>query len=102
MKKFIQRLAILSVIVFGISLTGSAQIIVKVRPRAAVVVRSAPPVRGYIWIDGGWVVRNGRYVQTRGYWAAPRRGRHYVAGHWVRRRHGWVWISGYWTKRGWR
>ena len=98
MKKFIQRLAIFSVFVLGISLTGSAQIIVKVRPRTAVVVRTTPPSPRHVWIDGGFTVRGGRYVPARGYWVIPRRGFHYVPGHWERRRHGWIWVSGYWAK----
>lgn len=99
MKKSIQRLAVLSVLLIGITLSGSAQIIVKVRPRATVVVRTAPPSPRHVWIDAGWAVRGGRYVQMPGYWVVPRRGFYYVPGYWKHTRRGYIWVDGYWTKK---
>lgn len=98
MKKLINRIILATVLVVGFSFATSAQVIVKVRPEAPVVVRPPAPSPRHIWIDGGWVVRGGRYVHKNGYWAAPRRGRHWVDGYWAPRRHGYVWVSGHWSR----
>ena len=98
MKKYINRLILATALVVGFSFASSAQIIVKVRPAAPVVVRPVAPSPRHVWIEGGWVVRGGRYVHTDGYWTAPRRGRHWVEGYWAPRRHGYVWVPGYWSR----
>jgi hypothetical protein len=98
MKKYINRIVIAAVLVVGFSFASSAQIVVRVRPSAPVVVRPVAPSPRHVWIDGGWEARRGRYVHVDGYWAAPRRGRHYVQGYWAPRRHGYVWVPGYWAR----
>ncbi|MFT3822418.1 MAG: hypothetical protein QM731_00810 [Chitinophagaceae bacterium] len=98
MKKYIKTIAMLSFLVAGLSFASSAQVYVKVRPSAPVVVRPVAPSPRHVWIDGGWTVRGGRYVWTEGYWATPRHGRHYVPGRWDHRRGGWVWVGGYWRR----
>lgn len=98
MKKYIKSLIIAATLVVGFSFASSAQVLVSVRPAAPVVVRPVAPSPRHIWIDGGWEVRGGHYVHTDGYWAAPRRGRHWVAGYWAPRRHGYVWVPGYWAR----
>ena len=65
-------------------------------PPAAVVVRPAAPHANYVWIDGEWVWRGGRYTYVNGYWAPPRSGHVWVSGHWVQRGRGWTWEKGHW------
>lgn len=65
-------------------------------PATAVVVRPAAPRPDYVWVDGEWIWRGGRYVYTNGYWAPPRRGHAWVGGHWERRGNGWYWQRGHW------
>ena len=98
MKKYMSRFLLAAALVVGFSVASSAQVIVKVRPAAPVVVRPEAPSPRHVWIDGGWVARGGRYVHTDGYWAVPQRGRHWVAGYWAPRRHGYVWVPGYWAR----
>jgi hypothetical protein len=98
MKKYVSRIILATALVVGFSFASSAQIIVKVRPAAPVVVRSVAPSPRHVWIDGGWEVHRGQYVHTNGYWAMPPRGRHWVAGYWAPRRHGYVWVPGRWTR----
>jgi hypothetical protein len=98
MKKYINRIVLAAALVIGFSVASSAQVVVRVRPSAPVVVRSVAPSPRHVWIDGGWEVRRGRYVHTDGYWAMPRRGRHWVEGYWAPRRHGYVWVPGYWAR----
>lgn len=64
---------------------GPAEITVTSRPSPPVYVRPATPGPDYVWIEGDWIGRGGRY--------------HWREGHWARRRHG-VWISGSWESRG--
>lgn len=100
MKKCIQKLTILSAIILGLSVAGSAQVVVRVRPsiNIGVGVRPIAPSPNHVWIDGGWVARGGRYVHTDGYWTAPRRDQYWVEGYWARARGGWVWVPGYWER----
>lgn len=99
MKKYLTRVAVLSLFVLGFNAMASSQIIVKIRPAAPVVVHTACPSPRHVWIDGGWVVRGGRYMWTDGYWVVPRRGYHYAPGYWSHRRSGYVWVPGHWAKR---
>jgi hypothetical protein len=62
MKKYINRIIIAAVLVVGFSFASSAQLVVRVRPAAPVVVRPMAPSHHHVWIDGGWEVRRGRYV----------------------------------------
>jgi hypothetical protein len=98
MKKYISRFLLAAVLVLGFSYASSAQVIVKVRPAAPVVVRPVAPSPRHVWIEGGWLARNGRYVHSDGYWAVPPRGRHWAAGYWAPRRQGYVWVPGHWTR----
>ena len=99
MKKYVNRIVLAVMLVVGFSAASSAQVIVKVRPAAPVVVRPVAPSPRHVWIDGGWVIRGGRYVWTDGYWVAPRRGFVWVPGYWAPRRGGYVWIPGRWVRR---
>src|SRR5262249_4651004 len=48
------------------------------RPRAVRVVPRQPGP-GYVWVDGYWSARNGRYAWRDGYWARPS----YPDSYWV-------------------
>ena len=98
MKKYINRIIIAAALLIGFSFASSAQVVVRVRPAAPVVVRPMAPSPRHVWIDGGWEARGGRYVHVDGYWTAPRRGRHWVEGYWAPRRQGYVWVPGYWAR----
>lgn len=101
MQKLLARMAISTVIALAISFSASAQIYVKVRPVAPVVVRTAAPSPAHIWIGEEWEPRGGTYVYVGGHWAAPPHpGWAWVPGHWKRHdRRGEVWVRGHWKKR---
>ena len=101
MKKHLGKLAILSVLAMALSLGASAQIYVKIRPTAPVVVHTERPSPSHVWVDEEWEWRNGRYEYAGGHWVAPpRRGMSWVPGHWTKYRHGgWQWVPGHWRRR---
>ena len=77
---------------------GGSRVIVAERPSAPYYQRPFAPAPNYIWIDGDWMVRNGRYVHQQGYWAAPRFNRRWETGRWHQNNHGWQWQRGYWRR----
>ena len=77
---------------------GGSRVIVAERPSAPYYQRPFAPAPNYIWIDGDWVVRNGRFVYQQGYWAAPRYNRRWETGRWDQHNHGWHWQRGYWHR----
>jgi hypothetical protein len=101
MQKWISRIALLSVIVLAFSFSGSAQIYVRVRPVAPVIVRSAAPSPAHVWIGEEWEPRGGSYAYIGGHWAAPPHpGWIWVPGHWKRYgRNGEGWVRGRWRRR---
>jgi WXXGXW repeat (2 copies) len=100
MKKYLSRAVMLSVLVLAVSFTASAQIYVKIRPVAPVIVRSAPPSPRHVWIDEEWEPRGGQYVYVGGHWASPpHRGWIWVPGHWNREGRGEWWVKGHWRHR---
>jgi hypothetical protein len=71
--------------------------VVYTRPAPVVYSRPVPPSQGYVWVDGEYIWRNGRYEYAKGYWIAPRGNQHnYVKGYWAHRRGGYVWVPGHW------
>jgi len=98
MKKYFKGAALTILFAAGFAVASSAQIVVKIRPNAPVVVRPNQPSPRHVWVDGGWEVRNGHYVRANGYWSEPRRGQHYRDGYWARRRGGYVWVPGRWGR----
>jgi hypothetical protein len=95
-----KKTLLLTVVACFVILSAGAQAVVKVRPVAPVVVRSACPSPGHVWVGGSW--RWNRklrtYVWTDGYWARPhRRGATWVEGHWRASRGGWKYIPGHWS-----
>ena len=100
MKKHLSKIMILGAILLGISLAGSAQIYIKVRPVPPVIVRTAPPSPRHIWVDEEWEERNGRYEYAGGHWIEPPRpGAVWIPGHWKRGSHGEWWVRGHWRRR---
>jgi YXWGXW repeat-containing protein len=56
------------------------------------------PGHGYVWLNGYWIFRQGRYEWISGRWALPPRGRHvWVAPRWERRGGAHVFIEGRWN-----
>lgn len=98
MKKYVNRIILAAVLVVGFSVAASAQVVVRARLNAPVVVRPQAPSPRHVWIDGNWRPNHGHYEYVQGYWAVPRRGRHYIPGYWAHRRHGYVWIEGRWGR----
>ena len=76
---------------------GPTRYTVSTQPAVPYYARPAAPGAGYVWIDGDWYWRGGRYVYRNGYWAHPR-GRHrvWVGGVWVHSGRGYYWRHGYW------
>jgi hypothetical protein len=108
MKKYISKiLAIASVFIIAIGFTSCSSYTVGAYPERVVVARPAPPyyVRpvapgpNFVWVEGEWIWRGGRYEYVQGYWTRPVYGRYYVPGHWKYTRGGYFWIPGHW-KRG--
>ena len=79
-----------------------------VEPAQAAIVRVAPPPPqvevvpaprpGFVWDNGHWVWRYGRYEWVPGHWRRIHVGYHWVPGHWGARGGGWVWIGGHWVR----
>ncbi len=74
-------------------------------PVAYVEVEEAPPpprthvveIRpGFVWIEGRWNHRGGRYEWYDGRWERERVGHRWEQGRWERRGRGHVWIEGGW------
>ena len=100
MKKIILTIGI----VFGLfSLnTVKAQVFVKIRPVAPVVlvVKPACPSPQHVWIDGHWKwnKKMSQYVWVEGYWIVAKPGKVWIGGHWIEGPHGHKWVEGYWAK----
>src|SRR5262245_29550957 len=65
-------------------------------PPRRVVVETRP---GFIFIEGRWEHRHGRWVWRDGYWEREHRGYVWVPGRWERRGRHSVWIEGSWRRR---
>jgi hypothetical protein len=76
----------------------SADVIVNVRPPAAIVeTRPVAPGVGYVWTPGYYRYDGGRHVWVGGAWVQPPRPHAvWVAHKWVHRRGGWVLVEGHW------
>ena len=97
MKKFVKGLMLASAVTLFAAATANAQLVVKVRPTAAVVVRGKAPSPRHVWVDDEWVAEGGKYVRRPGHWEVPpHAGGVWVAGRWDKRPGGEVWIAGHW------
>ncbi len=76
---------------------GPSRYTVREQPAVPYYARPTTPGGGYVWVDGEWYYRSGRYAYTNGYWARPKRGHTvYVTGSWVKTNRGYYWRRGYW------
>lgn len=66
-------------------------------PPRVVVVNQRP---GYIWIEGRWDRRGGRWVWMDGRYERERVGYRYAPGRWERRGRGHVYVQGRWENGG--
>jgi hypothetical protein len=109
MKHVLTRLALVATLatpLVGCVVDGQAQVS---GPTAYVEVEEAPPPPrtvvvetrpGFVWIEGRWAHRGGRYVWLDGRWERERAGRYWEQGRWERRGRGHVWIDGGWRSGG--
>jgi len=84
-----------SAALFFFSSCGPSELTVSTRPEPPYYARPYSPGPGYVWVEGDWVVRNGRYHYREGHWARPGT-RVWVNGTWVPRGGGYYWKRGYW------
>jgi hypothetical protein len=55
------------------------------------------PGPGYVWADGFWDLRGGRWEWSQGYWAHPPHAHAYwTPAHWTQTNHGWRRVEGRW------
>jgi hypothetical protein len=66
-------------------------------PPRTVVVETRP---GFVFIEGRWFRRGGRWEWQDGRWERERVGHVWVAGRWERRGNRHVWIEGSWRAGG--
>lgn len=85
-------------VLLGLGSICSAEVIVRVRPPAAIVERRVvAPGRGFVWVPGYHAWNGTAYVWTPGSWVRPPRpGARWVPHRWVHRRGGWVLVEGRW------
>lgn len=85
-------------LLLGAGTTMLAEVVVRVRPPAAIVeTRPERPGPHHVWIAGYHRWDGNAYVWVPGRWEAPPRPRAvWVAHHWVRRGGGWVMVEGHW------
>jgi len=81
--------------------SASAQIYVRIRPIAPIVVRTEQPSPRHVWVGEDWEERDGHYEHIGGHWAEPPRdGYHYNQGHWDHTNKGHRWHEGGWHEDG--
>ena len=97
MKKIAGSASIILLILITLAGCGPSAVVVRERPVAPVVVRSAAPGANYVWVEGNYVRRGRGYVYSPGYWAVPPRGRTvYKPGYWVQSPRGYYYRKGRW------
>jgi hypothetical protein len=84
----------------GAYVTGPA-VVVEVEeeppPPRVVVVQPRP---GFVWIEGRWTRRGGRWHWHDGHYERVRSGHVWVQGRWERRGNRHVWVEGRWQSGG--
>lgn len=97
MKKiFLAGLIVASVIT--IESCGPSSLTISARPERPYYARPIAPGPDYVWIEGDWRIRNGRYYWSNGHWARSGR-RIWIEGSWEPRNNGWYWRRGHWNRR---
>ncbi|MBS1122583.1 MAG: hypothetical protein H6Q90_4811 [Deltaproteobacteria bacterium] len=109
MKHLLARLALTAIVAapsVGCVVHGRAHVGV---PVAFVEVEEAPPPPrtivvetrpGFVWVEGRWAHRGGRYIWLDGRWERERANHYWVQGRWERRGRGHVWVEGGWRAGG--
>jgi hypothetical protein len=59
-------------------------------------VERVEPRRGWIWVEGNYEWRHGRYIWQRGHWERERPGHHWRRGRWEQQGDRYVWVRGDW------
>src|SRR4051812_38313849 len=67
-------------------------------PQHRVVIMETRP--GFIFVQGRWYRRGGRWEWGEGHWERERAGQVWVAGRWERRGNRHVWVEGSWRAGG--
>ena len=100
MNKKLAQLMLFTIILFCVSISGSSQIYVKIRPVIPIVVRTDQPSPNHVWIDEEWTEERGTYRYSGGHWEnPPHRGDRWYPGHWNHHKeHGDQWIHGRWGR----
>lgn len=80
---------------FVMSSCGPSELTVSSRPTSPYYERPVSPGVGYVWIDGDWYPRGGRYYWREGHWSRPTT-RVWIGGNWESRNGGYYWRRGYW------
>lgn len=97
--KTIAKISLVLLLVVSLaSCAGSGYVTVSSRPDPPVYVRPVSPHPGYIWLDGDYYYRGGRYVYRPGYWAAPRPRHTWTPGYWQQHGNGWYWKRSHWHR----
>ena len=66
-------------------------------PPRTVVVETRP---GFVFIEGRWHRRGGRWDWVDGHWERERSGHYWTPGRWERRHNRHVWVEGRWQAGG--
>ncbi|CAN5795897.1 hypothetical protein BH11BAC3_BH11BAC3_22660 [soil metagenome] len=99
MKHIFSKLFLLASVVFITSCHTSHEAYVRSRPvPPPVKVRPMAPSAGYVWVDGEWAWRRGKYHYVNGYYITPAHNSAWIPGHWRKVRRGWAWDKGYWRR----
>ena len=99
MKRTLFKSMLLGVIAFAASSVASAQVYVKVRPIAPVVVQAPRPGPTHVWIGEEWREDHGGYKYAGGHWEVPAHpGDRWISGHWAHEGRGDRWIAGHWGR----
>ena len=98
MKKIMNVFMLMSFLALFSVTASHAQIVVRVRPVAPVIVeRPHAPSARHVWVAEEWVPSGGTYVYKAGYWSLPPRpGAVWIPGHWRHPRRGYGWVPGHW------
>ncbi len=75
---------------------GGVVLVAPPAPREEVI--GAPPVPGYVWLNGYWSWVGNRHEWKEGHWEAPRAGKVWVPHQWVRQGDGWRMNPGHWQR----
>ncbi len=61
-------------------------------------IEQVQPRPGWVWVEGGYEWRRGRYRRIPGHWEPERAGRRWQNGRWLWRGDHYEWIPGFWVE----